>query len=66
MNEINRLAVYYCDRQVGTMAWYNNAIAVFEYTTEWLADGFSISPLSLPLEKKFLFRSQIPLMVYLE
>lgn len=52
MNEINRLAVYYCDRQVGTMAWYNNAIAVFEYTTEWLADGFSISPLSLPLEKK--------------
>lgn len=52
MNEINRLAVYYDNRQVGTMAWYNNAIAVFEYTTEWLADGFSISPLSLPLEKK--------------
>ncbi|NLW12530.1 MAG: type II toxin-antitoxin system HipA family toxin [Clostridiaceae bacterium] len=52
MNEINRLAVYYDNRQVGTMAWYNNASAVFEYTTEWLVDGFSISPISLPLEKK--------------
>ena len=35
-----------------TMALYENRLAVFEYDGEWLRDGFSISPFSLPLEKK--------------
>ena len=48
----NTLKVYYRDRLVGTMAKYKNYYAAFEYEKEWLADGFSISPFSLPLEKK--------------
>lgn len=52
MHRLTKLNVYYHDRPVGTMALYQNRLAAFEYDAEWLADGFSISPFSLPLEKK--------------
>ena len=34
------------------MAVYKNVLAAFEYDKEWLAEGFSISPFSLPLQQK--------------
>ena len=43
MNRINKLEVYYHDARVGTMALYQNRLAVFEYDNDWIADGFSIS-----------------------
>lgn len=52
MDKRNRLDVFYHDRLVGTMALYQNRLAAFEYSGDWLKDGFSISPFSLPLEKK--------------
>lgn len=52
MHRLNKIDIFYHDRQVGTMALYENRLAVFEYDGEWLRDGFSISPFSLPLEKK--------------
>ena len=52
MDRINKLDVFYHDRPVGTMALYQNRLAAFEYDNDWLRDGFSISPFSLPLEKK--------------
>ena len=52
MHRIKKLEVFYHDRLVGTMALYQNRHAAFEYGTDWLADGFSINPFSLPLEKK--------------
>ena len=52
MNRLNKLEVFYHERSVGTMALYENRLAAFEYDKDWLADGFSISPFSLPLEKK--------------
>ena len=52
MDRLNKLDVYYHDRHVGTMALFRNRLAAFEYSTDWLKDGFSISPFSLPLEKK--------------
>lgn len=52
MNKINKLEVYYHDILVGTMALYKDSLAAFEYDDNWLANGFSISPFSLPLEKK--------------
>ena len=52
MDRVNKLEVFYHDRKVGTMALYQNLYAAFEYDMEWIADGFSISPFSLPLEKK--------------
>lgn len=52
MDRNKQLAVLYHGRKVGTLALYQNRLAAFEYASEWLADGFSISPLSLPLERK--------------
>ena len=51
MNRINKLSVRYNEKSVGTIALYKNTLAAFEYDREWLADGFPISPFSLPLEK---------------
>ena len=52
MDRLNKLDVFYHDRPVGTMALYQNRLAAFEYSSDWLKNGFSISPFSLPLEKK--------------
>lgn len=52
MKRVNNLDVFYHERKVGTMALYKNLYAAFEYDAEWLLDGFSISPFSLPLEKR--------------
>lgn len=46
------LEVFYHERLVGTIALYQNRLAAFEYDSNWLANGFSISPFTLPLEKK--------------
>ena len=52
MNRINKLHVYYYDddRLVGTLAYLNNGKVAFQYDNEWLENGFSISPISLPLK----------------
>lgn len=52
MNKVNKLFVRYNGRLVGTMALYKDSLTAFEYDREWINDGFSISPFSLPLEQK--------------
>lgn len=52
MDRTSKLDVFYHDRLVGTMALYKERLAAFEYSDDWLQDGFSISPFSLPLTKK--------------
>ena len=52
MRRVNKLDIFYHDRLVGTMALYQNRLAAFEYHDDWIKDGFSISPFSLPLEKR--------------
>lgn len=52
MEEIKKLSVLYQGRKVGTMALYKGHLAAFEYEKEWLTEGFSISPFSLPLKQK--------------
>ena len=47
--EDRMLQVCYEDRLVGTMVLTADRKAAFEYSDEWLEDGFSISPFSLPL-----------------
>lgn len=42
------------------MALYQNRFAAFEYSGEWLSEGFSISPFSLPLEKKVFIPKMEP------
>lgn len=52
MNRIEKLNVYIDERLVGTLAIYKRSLCTFEYSDEWLENGFSISPFSLPLEKR--------------
>lgn len=52
MKEINHLTVKYHDRIVGVLAETKDGFGAFQYDREWLENGFSISPFSLPLEDR--------------
>ncbi len=51
MNSYKNLQVMMGEKRVGTLAMTQNHLAAFEYDRDWLAYGFSISPLSLPLQE---------------
>lgn len=51
MKKTEKLKVLFHNRPVGLLSLTpDNRINVFEYDKSWLADGFSISPLELPLK----------------
>lgn len=52
MDNYKYLKVIYNDKLVGTLAKTPDRLVAFEYDNEWLATSFSISPFSLPLQKK--------------
>lgn len=52
MDNYKYLKVFYNDILVGTLAKTPDRVVAFEYDSEWLNNGFSISPFSLPLIKK--------------
>lgn len=52
MKEIRELKVLHNGKPVGTLAETKNKEIAFEYDGQWIEEGFSISPFSLPLEKK--------------
>ena len=52
MDNYKYLKVFYNDNLVGTLAKTPDGLVAFEYDSEWIVNGFSISPFSLPLEKK--------------
>ena len=60
MKEINVLSVLLDGRKIGTLAKYERNLTAFQYEDDWLAEGFSINPLSLPLEKKVFFSKYHP------
>ena len=49
---IKKLDVYFEDNKVGTLAETINHKVAFQYEDQWLRNGFSISPFSLPLKKQ--------------
>lgn len=52
MEDYKFLKVFYNDKLVGTLAKTPDRLVAFEYDNDWLVTGFSISPFSLPLQKK--------------
>lgn len=52
MDNYKYLKVFYNDIIVGTLAKTPERVVAFEYDSDWLNNGFSISPFSLPLIKK--------------
>lgn len=51
---INKIDVFYNNKLVGSIFEKDNKYG-FKYSQSWLANGFSISPFSLPLEDKIFF-----------
>ena len=50
MKDVHTVSVMYHGRKVGTLSMGNRSNCQFEYDKDWLTDGFSISPLKLPLK----------------
>lgn len=58
---IDRLTVKYHDETVGTLSLTpDNRLCVFEYDKVWLNDGFSLSPLELPLKPGLFIAKPTP------
>ncbi len=60
MDNYKYLKVFYNDILVGTLAKTPERVVAFEYDSDWLNNGFSISPFSLPLVKKVFFPKYEP------
>ena len=60
MKNIDKIIVKYHGAEVGTLSLTpDNRLCAFEYNKNWLAGGFSISPLELPLKPGlFIAKSQ--------
>lgn len=52
MERFKSIEAFIGQKKVGTLATYNGRLVAFEYSDEWLSAGYSISPFSLPLQKK--------------
>ena len=52
MDNYKYLKVFYNNILIGTLAKTPERVVAFEYDSDWLNNGFSISPFSLPLIKK--------------
>lgn len=59
MKPNKQLQVLFKNQLVGILAMTEEKKAAFEYADEWIRNGFSISPFSLPLEKKVFIPSKL-------
>ncbi len=61
MKMIDRLSVKFHHRLVGTLSLTpDNKLCAFEYSAQWLAEGFSISPFELPLNQGLFIARPTP------
>ena len=62
MKHVDSLTVNYHGRKVGTLSFTpERQLCAFEYDAQWIADGFSISPLELPLRQGIFTAKPAPL-----
>lgn len=57
---IDHLEVRYKEKTVGTLALGRDSLCRFEYSPQWLEEGFSISPFELPLQKRVFTAQATP------
>ena len=61
MKLVNKLTVTYHNRTVGTLSMTpDNQFCAFQYDKDWLASGFSVSPLDLPLKSDLFIAKAEP------
>ena len=59
--DIDRVRVLYDGREVGILSLTEDGLQAFAYSESWIANGFSISPLSLPLQQRLFIAKPEPL-----
>ncbi len=52
IKDVKKLLVKYNGREVGVLSQINEEQIAFQYAKEWVENGFSISPFSLPLSRE--------------
>ncbi len=60
MTNENKLQVSMNGKSVGTLVLYRKRLVAFAYDRQWLAEGFSLNPYSLPLQDKVFIPEQDP------
>ena len=58
--DVDLLNVLYHGRKVGRLTLTPNGRCAFEYDSGWLKEGFSISPIKLPLKKGLFIAKSTP------
>lgn len=61
LGSIDRVKVSCGKQEVGVIALANDGCMAFQYSDSWIANGFSISPFSLPLERRVFVAKPSPL-----
>ena len=60
IKDLQSVSVTYHGRKVGTLSISSRQVCQFEYDKDWLVDGFSISPLKLPLKSGIMTADYSP------
>ena len=60
MDNLKYIKVFFNGAPVGTIAQYDKIRTAFQYAPSWIESGFSISPLSLPLDNRVHIASAGP------
>lgn len=60
MRTENSIVVFFGSDEVGRIARTDTTATAFQYSPSWIKNGFSISPLSLPLESRVFFAEREP------
>ena len=60
IQDVFSVSVLYHGQKVGVMSVAGRGTCQFEYDKEWLANGFSISPLQLPLKAGLFTADYVP------
>lgn len=60
IKDLQSVSVTYHNRKVGTLFASSKQNCQFEYDKDWLVDGFSISPLKLPLKSGIITAEYMP------
>jgi len=60
IRDIQSVSVMYHERKVGTLSMSSRSVCQFEYDRDWIAQGFSISPLKLPLKAGLFTADYMP------
>ena len=60
MKQIKSIDVFFNDNLVGKLALSNNGLCAFEYDSNFVKNGFSISPLELPLKNGVFLAKSTP------